>query len=67
MEEAHSIRRGDPMSKVDLFGETEGPDRVRKPPSNPVKAPGPAELLRAARNQVLLMPTDLESLPKMPG
>ena len=46
------------MSGSNLFGEAVELNFVVAP----VKKPGPAKLLRAARNQVLLTPTDLEGL-----
>ena len=52
----------EPMGESNLFGETTDeveavPDAVRA-----VRPSGPAKLLRAERNQVLLTPTDLEAL-----
>lgn len=62
LEEADSSCRGAPMSETNLFGETIAEDEAKKTTVRAVKPAGPAKLLRAERNQVLLMPTDLEAL-----
>ncbi len=46
------------MSELNLFGEA----LESKSAVAPARKQGPAKLLRAARNQVLLTPTDLEGL-----
>jgi len=50
------------MSETNLFGEVINLDEARKKPVPVTKTASPAKLLLARRNQVLLMPTDLESL-----
>ncbi|KAF0245403.1 MAG: hypothetical protein FD180_1626 [Planctomycetota bacterium] len=50
------------MSETNLFGEAINLDEARKKPVPVTKTASPAKLLLARRNQVLLMPTDLESL-----
>jgi transposase len=49
------------MSESDLFGEASVAGETKKAAA-PSRLQGPAKLLRAARNQVLLTPTDLEAL-----
>ena len=50
------------MDEANLFGEAIAPLEVRKKTVGAGKPSGPAKLLRAQRNQVLLMPTDLQAL-----
>ena len=50
------------MDEANLFGEAIAPEEVRKKTVGAAKPAGPAKLLRAQRNQVLLMPTDLQAL-----
>ena len=50
------------MSETNLFGEAIAQDESKSKTTRPAKPGGPAKLLRAQRNQVLLTPTDLEAL-----
>lgn len=50
------------MSESNLFGEAINQDEAKKQRVPATKTASPAKLLRARRNQVLLTPTDLESL-----
>ena len=50
------------MGEANLFGEAITQDEARKKPVPAAKLAGPSKLLRAERNQVLLMPTDLQAL-----
>jgi transposase len=50
------------MGEANLFGEAIAQDEARKNAVPAVKPAGKAKLLRAERNQILLMPTDLEAL-----
>lgn len=50
------------MSETNLFGEAIAQDESKSKTIRPAKPGGPAKLLRAQRNQVLLTPTDLEAL-----
>lgn len=50
------------MNDKNLFGEVVQPEEAAKRTVPAKKPVGPAKLLRAERNQVLLTPTDLEGL-----
>lgn len=50
------------MCEANLFGEAITRDEGKKKTAGAAKPTGPAKLLRAERNQILLMPTDLEAL-----
>jgi hypothetical protein len=50
------------MSETNLFGEAIALDEERKKPAPATKTASPAKLLRARRNQVLLMPTEDTSI-----
>jgi len=50
------------MSETSLFGEAIAQDEARKKAIPAAQPAGKAKLLRAERNQILLMPTDLEAL-----
>lgn len=61
-EEANPVCGGDAMRETSLFGEATDQDETSRKAVRSTKPSGPAKLLRAERNQILLMPTDLEAL-----